>query len=93
MYVIILKARNPKENNPYIAVTQDAQTSASIPTHGKSRVNNYCGPTDPQRYSHDRGEKKHESLQVACECYASAQQAAFQNGFPGVTKPEGSLPS
>ena len=37
--------------------------------------------------------KKRKSLLVAWECYASAQQADFQNGFPGVTKPEGSLPS
>lgn len=32
-----------------------------------------------------------QSLQVARDCCASAQQADFQNGFPGVTKPEGSL--
>lgn len=33
--------------------------------------------------------EKHKSLHVASQCYASAQQADFQNGFPGVTKPEG----
>lgn len=49
----------------------------------------HCGPATPQTSNLLR--EKHQSLTGASDCYASAQQADFQNGFPSVTKPEGSL--
>lgn len=38
MYVFILGERNPNEKDPHITATENAQTSASFPTHGNSTL-------------------------------------------------------
>lgn len=76
MFVVILSERFPNEQDLHFTVTEDAQSSASIPEHGKV---NFYGPMCLQRYP---PVEKHRSLQVASVCYGGAQQAVFQNGFP-----------
>lgn len=38
MYVFILGERNPNGKDPHITATENAQTSASFPTHGNSTL-------------------------------------------------------
>lgn len=95
MYVFILGERNPNGKDPHITATENAQTSASFRTHGNSTLfiaadhRNPCAIFPVMKNI----KKINKSLQVASQWCAKAQQDDFQNGFPAVTKPEGSLPS
>lgn len=88
--------RNPVEQDPHIACLGRCANfwphlvCASIEGMQRRGVFDYPNP-DP--WIIFLSVSRDKSLQVYSVCYSQALQAEFQNGFPDVTKPEGSLPS
>ena len=88
---IILYERNPEEQDPHIAVLEDARISDHISTQLLKALNgrwvlDYPKPRSVYNIS-PRPVTKVCKLTVVG--YAHELQAEFQNGFPDVTKPEG----